>query len=83
MMLYGQLTYTKSSFLIVDGSWSPFDNGICSGTCGEGTLIRTRKCNNPAPANGGKKCRGLPVTSEPCTVSGCPGERQVYSSLSQ
>ena len=43
-------------------------------TCGKGTLTRTRKCNNPAPANGGKECQGFATETEVCTRPACPGE---------
>lgn len=43
----------------VDGGWTPF--GECSTTCEEGK--KTRKCENPAPANGGKDCVGSPNES--------------------
>ena len=33
------------------GSWTP-----CSKTCGGAIVTRERKCENPAPQNGGKPC---------------------------
>ncbi|XP_078573749.1 zonadhesin-like [Branchiostoma floridae x Branchiostoma japonicum] len=36
--------------------WSDWVDGECSVTCGGGTYIRTRTCDNPAPANGGAEC---------------------------
>ena len=41
------------------GAWSKHDWGECSGgprTKGKKKRIFTRKCNNPAPSDGGKKC---------------------------
>ncbi|XP_044178032.1 coadhesin-like [Acropora millepora] len=38
------------------GEWSPWSD--CSRSCGGGNHSRTRECNNPAPANGGKQCDG-------------------------
>jgi hypothetical protein len=50
----------------VDGGWSEFS--ACSATCGPG--MRTRTCDNPAPANGGLPCAG--EESERCNLGPCP-----------
>ena len=52
---------------VVDGGWSRY--GACSRACGGGT--RSRSCNNPAPANGGKDCVGY--ASEACNMRVCRG----------
>ena len=57
----------------VDGSWGPWKLGPCSVTCGKGTLVRTRKCDNPAPANGGKGCVGNSTEVQPCEERCCSG----------
>lgn len=36
----------------IDGMWSQWSEWNCIGT----TMIRVRKCDNPAPKNGGKEC---------------------------
>ena len=64
-------------FYLVDGNWSPFEDGVCSVTCGKGTLKRTRKCNNPAPANGGKECAGSATEDVYCKKPACPGRCRV------
>ena len=51
--------------------WSVFS--ACSKTCGGGTMTKTRKCDNPAPANGGKNCMGALSVTEPCKNDLCPG----------
>ncbi|XP_073256310.1 A disintegrin and metalloproteinase with thrombospondin motifs 18-like [Porites lutea] len=38
-------------------NWTPYS--VCSRTCDVGFQFRTRLCNNPAPANGGKDCTSL------------------------
>ncbi|XP_053526881.1 A disintegrin and metalloproteinase with thrombospondin motifs 2 isoform X2 [Artibeus jamaicensis] len=52
------------------GSWSPF--GSCSRTCGTGVKFRTRQCDNPHPANGGRSCSGLSYDFQLCNSQSCP-----------
>ena len=65
--------------LIVDGSWGPWRIGRCSVTCDGGTLVRTRECNNPSPAIGGKDCVGPSSEVQPCNEECCPGKNYVYT----
>lgn len=51
------------------GSWSKF--GSCSRTCGTGVRYRTRSCNNPHPANGGRSCVGPSYQLELCNTENC------------
>jgi len=55
-------------------SWSSWSE--CSMTCGDGSSYRTRSCRDPAPANGGRDCRGQARQRKPCVVQECPGEQQ-------
>ena len=57
----------------VDGSWGPWRTGQCSVTCGVGSVVRTRECNNPLPVNGGKDCVGPSSEVQPCNEGCCPG----------
>jgi hypothetical protein len=34
---------------------------------------RTRKCDSPAPFNGGENCRGSSKDDKPCNTNKCPG----------
>ncbi|KAG8523025.1 A disintegrin and metalloproteinase with thrombospondin motifs 2 [Galemys pyrenaicus] len=52
------------------GAWSPF--GSCSRTCGTGVKFRTRQCDNPHPANGGRTCSGLAYDFQLCSPQDCP-----------
>ncbi|ELK23643.1 A disintegrin and metalloproteinase with thrombospondin motifs 2 [Myotis davidii] len=52
------------------GTWSPF--GSCSRTCGTGVKFRTRQCDNPHPANGGRTCSGLGYDFQLCNSQDCP-----------
>ncbi|MEE6483742.1 hypothetical protein FKM82_013646 [Ascaphus truei] len=51
----------------VDGMWSPWASWTpCPQSCGLGTVKRSRRCNNPAPENGGKKCVGFGYEEGSC-----------------
>ena len=65
--------------LTVDGSWGPWRIGKCSVTHGFGTLVRTRECNNPSPATGGKDCVGPSSEVQPCNEGCCPGKNYVHT----
>ena len=52
------------------GKWSSYSN--CSQSCGPGTQNRTRKCNSPAPANGGADCIGNKIETRKCFIKPCP-----------
>lgn len=68
-----------SFYLLVDGKWGPFgDYSTCSADCGGGKKKRTRKCNKPAPAFGGKNCVGSNEEEIPCNEQPCPGNTTNY-----
>eukprot|EP00105_Crassostrea_gigas_P019200 XP_011437616.1 PREDICTED: coadhesin [Crassostrea gigas] len=52
------------------GSWSQFT--LCSATCGSGTMVRTRTCDNPPAQFGGKQCNGPPYEEKRCKNKNCP-----------
>ncbi|XP_071173008.1 coadhesin-like [Mytilus edulis] len=55
------------------GSWSCWeDDGHCSTSCGNGTQIRRRCCDNLAPTNVGNECPGDNVTYVHCNIIECP-----------
>jgi hypothetical protein len=57
----------------IDGGWSEWtDWTACTELCGGGTRNRTRECNNPLPAYGGKDCEGSNIDQEACNESPCP-----------
>ncbi|KAK6183138.1 hypothetical protein SNE40_010671 [Patella caerulea] len=56
---------------VMPGGWGNWSYSTCSKSCGLGTSIRTRKCNNPAPANGGKNCPGSPTEEVACHRRAC------------
>ncbi|XP_023559876.1 hemicentin-1 [Octodon degus] len=51
-------------------SWQPW--GECSKSCGEGTQMRTRLCNNPPPSFGGSYCGGAETQMRVCNERHCP-----------
>uniref|UniRef100_A0A8C1VXB6 ADAM metallopeptidase with thrombospondin type 1 motif, 2 n=1 Tax=Cyprinus carpio TaxID=7962 RepID=A0A8C1VXB6_CYPCA len=51
------------------GQWTKF--GSCSRTCGGGVQFRTRECNNPIPANGGRTCYGNNYEFQLCNMEEC------------
>ena len=55
---------------IVDGDWTMFSAwSDCSVTCGIGTQVRTRICENPRSQNGGKPCVGENSEIRQCDTS--------------
>ncbi|XP_027137880.1 A disintegrin and metalloproteinase with thrombospondin motifs 2 isoform X3 [Larimichthys crocea] len=56
------------------GTWSEF--GQCSRTCGGGVQFRTRDCDNPRPANGGRTCVGATYQFQMCNTNKC---EDIYS----
>nr|XP_022339841.1 semaphorin-5B-like isoform X4 [Crassostrea virginica] len=58
---------------IIDGSWGAWAAwGSCTKTCGGGRKSRTRICDNPKPANGGKECPGGSADFDDCNTAACP-----------
>ncbi|XP_013408767.1 coadhesin [Lingula anatina] len=57
----------------VDGGWGAWSGySTCSKTCGNGRLVRSRECNNPAPQHGGQECTGMHKQKKRCTLKKCP-----------
>ncbi|XP_033885551.3 hemicentin-1-like isoform X1 [Acipenser ruthenus] len=52
------------------GAWLPW--GPCSETCGKGTQIRLRLCNNPPPSFDGPHCEGQDTQTQVCKERHCP-----------
>ena len=60
---------------IVDGGWGDWsDWSECSAECDGGTQTRSKKCNNPAPANGGADCEGEDTETRECNTQKCVGK---------
>ncbi|XP_011537602.1 A disintegrin and metalloproteinase with thrombospondin motifs 14 isoform X1 [Homo sapiens] len=57
-----------------DGGWSSWTKfGSCSRSCGGGVRSRSRSCNNPSPAYGGRLCLGPMFEYQVCNSEECPG----------
>ena len=60
----------------MDGNWGAFGVwSTCSATCGGGSQSRSRSCDDPSPANGGRPCSGSAVEQRGCGQQSCPGEQ--------
>ena len=51
------------------GHWSPWTS--CSATCGAAKRSRTRECDHPPAAHGGKTCEGPEKQEEYCKLEPC------------
>ncbi|XP_051523830.1 A disintegrin and metalloproteinase with thrombospondin motifs 14-like isoform X2 [Myxocyprinus asiaticus] len=57
-----------------DGGWSSWGKfGSCSRSCGGGVRSRSRQCNNPVPAYGGRDCPGSVFDYQICNTEDCAG----------
>lgn len=57
---------------VVNGGWTKWGDWTeCSAECGGGDQKRKRRCANPTPANGGRKCDGENVQSQACNTNPC------------
>lgn len=52
------------------GGWTAWTR--CSEECGKGSKTKSRKCNNPFPQYGGKKCPGYHTIKAVCEIKPCP-----------
>ncbi|XP_065068953.1 uncharacterized protein LOC135694184 isoform X2 [Rhopilema esculentum] len=60
----------------VDGFWGSWSSwSACSKSCDKGTRTRSRQCNSPTPANGGKKCKGAATDTEKCMRRTCTANK--------
>ncbi|XP_052778494.1 uncharacterized protein LOC128215934 [Mya arenaria] len=58
----------------INGIWSDWAAwGACDVTCGNGTMTRSRSCDNPQPEFGGEDCVGNATDVTECPDTCCPG----------
>ena len=49
-------------------------------SCGGGTKVLVRECNEPVPAHGGNDCDGVPYRVESCNTCPCePGDWNIVT----
>ena len=71
------LNYTNEA-----GNWGAWASwGTCGTTCGGGTQIRSRLCNNPAPSNGGAACSGSGSETQACNNQTCPVGKNIICQI--
>ncbi|KAM8973905.1 A disintegrin and metalloproteinase with thrombospondin motifs 2-like [Pelodytes ibericus] len=68
----GHCIWLTPEILRQDGNWGQWSKfGSCSRTCGTGVKYRTRSCDNPHPANGGRSCSGPSYELQLCNTEDC------------
>ena len=59
------MAFFSNVIIAVKGGYSEWgDWAKCSVTCGNGSRVRRRECNNPAPEYGGANCSSLGLSEE-------------------
>ncbi|KAG9346733.1 hypothetical protein JZ751_007047 [Albula glossodonta] len=72
MCTAGHCIWLNPEILKQDGNWGMWSKfGSCSRTCGGGVRFRTRECDNPIPANGGRTCYGPNYEFQLCNTEDC------------
>ncbi|XP_057205631.1 A disintegrin and metalloproteinase with thrombospondin motifs 2-like isoform X2 [Triplophysa rosa] len=75
----GHCVWLTPDIIKQDGSWGMWSEfGACSRPCGRGVQFRTRDCDNPLPANGGRSCSGPSYQFQVCNAQACEDPYQDY-----
>ncbi|ELU05195.1 hypothetical protein CAPTEDRAFT_180911 [Capitella teleta] len=57
----------------IDGNWGTWTSwSTCTLTCDGGKQSRSRRCDDPAPQDGGQECYGFADESVECNTEPCP-----------
>uniref|UniRef100_A0A671SK74 ADAM metallopeptidase with thrombospondin type 1 motif 2 n=1 Tax=Sinocyclocheilus anshuiensis TaxID=1608454 RepID=A0A671SK74_9TELE len=68
----GHCMHLTPDIIKKDGNWGTWSElGACSRPCGRGLQFRTRACDNPLPANGGRSCAGPSYQFQMCNTHEC------------
>ncbi|KAM9306065.1 SCO-spondin-like, partial [Gastrophryne carolinensis] len=69
----GRLLCTPTPSCVLHGGWALWASwSPCSASCGDGLQTRSRKCDSPAPQNGGRDCTGDKEQQRHCQGPPCP-----------
>ena len=63
--------------LFSETKWGKWNCQACSNSCGGGTHVCTRECENGEPGDSG--CEGPSTKSFHCNEHSCPGKKKTYS----
>ncbi|XP_062855706.1 A disintegrin and metalloproteinase with thrombospondin motifs 2-like [Trichomycterus rosablanca] len=75
----GHCVWLTPDIIKQDGNWGMWSEfGACSRPCGRGLQFRTRACDNPRPANGGRSCTGSNYQFRVCNTKECENPYQDY-----
>ncbi|KAI4905145.1 hypothetical protein NFI96_011526, partial [Prochilodus magdalenae] len=75
----GHCVWLTPDIIKRDGSWGMWSEfGACTKPCGRGIQFRTRECNNPPPANGGRPCSGSNYRFQICNTHDCEDPYRDY-----
>ncbi|XP_035388035.1 A disintegrin and metalloproteinase with thrombospondin motifs 2-like isoform X2 [Electrophorus electricus] len=68
----GHCVWLTPDIIKRDGNWAMWSEfGSCSRPCGRGLRFRTHACDNPRPANGGRRCPGSNYQFQVCNSHEC------------
>ncbi|KAK3564465.1 hypothetical protein QTP86_022641 [Hemibagrus guttatus] len=68
----GHCVWLTPDIIKRDGNWGMWSEyGACNRLCGRGLQFRTRACDNPRPANGGRTCTGSNYQFRVCNTHEC------------
>ncbi|KAL4222352.1 Cell wall integrity and stress response component 2 [Mactra antiquata] len=73
------VTTTAPPGSVVNGNWGSWSSMGCSTTCGTGTEIKQRLCDNPAPSGGGSSCFGMSLDVVTCDLGVCASTNSLSS----
>ena len=80
MKRYGIYVTHLPCLILVDGQWGNWCvYETCSKSCGSGTKVRTRHCDDPLPSNGGQSCVGDAHNEITCNTDTCPGNETLHA----
>ncbi|TSO15258.1 A disintegrin and metalloproteinase with thrombospondin motifs 2 [Bagarius yarrelli] len=75
----GHCVWLTPDIIKRDGNWGMWSEyGACNRPCGRGLQFRTRACDSPRPANGGRTCPGSNYQFRVCNAHECEDPYRDY-----